>query len=112
MFLLAEVTFAVVDQYGTSTVRRSVLRPHLDVLPAGIFSVYLLLPDQSPGLCVDAVVCTASGGVVLDSGRGRIDSRLESAEFMAHAKLAIFGKCWRSGTDWILSQPASVLAGP
>lgn len=112
MFLFSEVTFAVVDQYVASTVRRSVLRPHLDVLPAGLSSLYLLLPHQSPGLRVDALVCTASSGVVLAGGGGRIDSRLESAGFVAHAKLAILGKCWRFGIGWNLSQPAPVLACP
>src|SRR5579864_1946122 len=100
------------DQNVASTVRGCVLRAHLDVLPAGVSSLYLLLPHQSPGLRVDAVVCAASGGVVRGSGRGRIDGRLESAGFVARAKLAIFGNCWRSGIGWNLSQPASVLACP
>jgi hypothetical protein len=62
---------------------RNLFRSHIDLLPARIPALHVLLPDQSATLFVDAVVCAPSGNPVLCSGKCGGGSKLAAARAWA-----------------------------
>jgi hypothetical protein len=74
---------------------RNLFRSHIDLLPARIRALHVLLPDPSAMLFVDAVVCAPSGSPVLCSGECSGGSKLAAARGLGETRAQI---SYRRGT--------------
>src|ERR1700722_3986987 len=107
-----EVRIETGFEHAVAARLRNLCRSHIDLLPARIPALHLLLPDQSATLCVDAVVCAPSGNPVLCSGKCSGGSKLAAARGLGETRAQISYRRGTAACRRRLPQPASIPARP